>query len=79
MCCVMPWLRDVLASIVGGGDLIGQGGSIAIDGDGSAASKAGSGIGGGRGRRRKSGLGASHYRRALADGRKVNAMHLERG
>ncbi|CBJ30460.1 conserved unknown protein [Ectocarpus siliculosus] len=63
--------RDVLASIVGGGDLMGQGGGIANDGDGSAGSKARSGIGGGRGRGRNSGLGASHYRRALADGRKA--------
>ncbi|CAM9179945.1 unnamed protein product [Ectocarpus fasciculatus] len=63
--------RDVLASIVGGGDLMGPGGGIAIDGDGSAGSNAGSGIGGGRRRGRKSGLGASHYRRALTDGRKA--------
>ncbi|CAM9511324.1 unnamed protein product, partial [Ectocarpus sp. 13 AM-2016] len=63
--------REVLASIVAGGDLMGQGGSTANDGDGSAGSKAGSGTGGDRGRGRKSRRGASHYRRALADGRKA--------
>ncbi|CAM9102993.1 unnamed protein product, partial [Hapterophycus canaliculatus] len=63
--------RDLLASIVGGGELMGHGGGMGIDGESGAGSKGGDSLGGGSGRRRSRGRGDPKFRAGLVDARKT--------